>query len=269
MTILGIDISHWSNLADYPVDLKEQGYDFLIWKSTEGSHYVDSTFPRVLPAAYGDVLFAAFHYMDDSNVDDQVTLINQTVPAEVPVIIDMEKGSLGTAVAIHQKLQATGRITPFFYLPHWYWEQIGKPDISHLPPLWASSWVDGNDYGSRLYEKVAIKRWEGYGGSSVGMLQFTSTGKLDGITGYVDISACPVDRETLAVHLRHVQTTIPPAPKAPAVIRYTVRKGDTLTSIAREFHSTVSVIYAANHGTIGSNPDRIFPGMVLSIQPVR
>jgi GH25 family lysozyme M1 (1,4-beta-N-acetylmuramidase) len=41
MTILGIDISHWSDLAHRPVDLAAQGYDFLIWKSTQGSTYKD------------------------------------------------------------------------------------------------------------------------------------------------------------------------------------------------------------------------------------
>lgn len=265
MTILGVDISHWSDLAHDPVNLKKQGYDFLIWKCTEGSHYVDSTFPKELPPAYGDVLFAAFHYMDDSDPKLQATLIMGTVPKDVPVIIDMEKGSLSTALALHQHLQAGGVITPFFYLPRWYWEQIGHPDISHFPPLWSSSWVDGEDYGSRLYSKVPISKWEGYGGQDVGILQFTAHGKLDGVGGPVDISACPVDRDTLAIHFGHPQVTrTPPAPTT-----YIVHKGDSLTTIAKHLHTSVKALYDANRHTIGNNPDRIFPGMVLNIPEIR
>ena len=60
-----------------------------------------------------------------------------------------------------------------------------------------------------------------------------------------------------------------PAPPAPQT--YTVVKGDCLWNIAKRFYGNGSrypVIYEANRGTIGSNPNLIYPGQVLTIPAV-
>ena len=54
---------------------------------------------------------------------------------------------------------------------------------------------------------------------------------------------------------------------------YTVQAGDTLSSIAQRAYNDSSqaaymVIYNANKGVIGSNPNLIRPGQVLHIPPV-
>ena len=49
---------------------------------------------------------------------------------------------------------------------------------------------------------------------------------------------------------------------------YTVVKGDCLWNIAKKFYgsgSKYTVIYDANRVIIGGNPNRIYPGQVLSI----
>ncbi|MFE0463004.1 transglycosylase family protein [Kitasatospora sp. NPDC058965] len=46
---------------------------------------------------------------------------------------------------------------------------------------------------------------------------------------------------------------------------YTVKSGDTLSAIAAAHHTTVDALYSKNVKTVGSNPDVIFPGQVLSI----
>lgn len=49
---------------------------------------------------------------------------------------------------------------------------------------------------------------------------------------------------------------------------YTVKKGDSLWNIARKFYgdgSKYKTIYNANKNTIGSNPNKIYPGQVLKI----
>lgn len=47
---------------------------------------------------------------------------------------------------------------------------------------------------------------------------------------------------------------------------YTVRSGDTLSSIAQRFGMDWKVLYCANEKVIGSNPDRIDPGQKLVIE---
>lgn len=50
--------------------------------------------------------------------------------------------------------------------------------------------------------------------------------------------------------------------------KYTVKKGDCLWNIAKKFYgkgAKYTVIYNANKKVIGSNPNRIYPGQVLTI----
>lgn len=65
------------------------------------------------------------------------------------------------------------------------------------------------------------------------------------------------------------ETDNSPAPAAAQA--YTVVKGDCLWNIAKKFYgdgSLYTVIYNANQGVIGGNPNLIFPGQVLTIPPV-
>lgn len=52
------------------------------------------------------------------------------------------------------------------------------------------------------------------------------------------------------------------------IITVTVRKGDTLSALAQRHlgrASRWSEIYALNEAAIGSNPDKIKPGMILML----
>jgi nucleoid-associated protein YgaU len=63
-----------------------------------------------------------------------------------------------------------------------------------------------------------------------------------------------------------------PAPGQPATApgqTYTVKSGDTLSKIAKEFYGNANAymkIFEANKGTL-SDPDKIKPGQVLTIPP--
>ena len=62
------------------------------------------------------------------------------------------------------------------------------------------------------------------------------------------------------------ETNNSPAPAASQT--YTVVKGDCLWNIAKKFYgngSKYTVIYDANRGVIGGNPNLIYPGQVLTI----
>jgi LysM repeat protein len=61
-----------------------------------------------------------------------------------------------------------------------------------------------------------------------------------------------------------------PAKAAPATSTasggsYTVQRGDTLASIARDLGTSWQSLYAANKGVIGSNPNLIYPGQSLAV----
>ena len=59
------------------------------------------------------------------------------------------------------------------------------------------------------------------------------------------------------------------APAAPDPVFYTVKSGDTLSAIAKEFYGKASLynaIFEANRPLL-SHPDKIYPGQVLRIPP--
>lgn len=94
--------------------------------------------------------------------------------------------------------------------------------------------------------KITLKQWRDYGTKTINIQIAASKPKA---------SAEP-QRET----------NNSPAPAASQT--YTVVKGDCLWNIAKKFYgngSKYTVIYNANKGVIGGNPNLIYPGQVLTI----
>ena len=60
-------------------------------------------------------------------------------------------------------------------------------------------------------------------------------------------------------------------PEATSTQTYTVKSGDTLSGIARKMTGSTNwqAIYQQNQGVIGSNPNLIKPGQVLTIPGVK
>jgi nucleoid-associated protein YgaU len=85
-----------------------------------------------------------------------------------------------------------------------------------------------------------------------------------------------VRRNGFGEHMKKAMVIVKPAPKpepprkppvAPPVKKktYTVVKGDYLVKIARKYETTWQKLYEANKSVIGSNPNLIYPGQVLTI----
>lgn len=173
MGVFGVDVSNHQSSFNFA------GWDFAFIKSSEGNSFRDFRFTQHLNnARASNCLVAAYHYQRDVSAQSQVALIKEMVPTNVPVIIDVERGSgsLGITREIIRLLRSGGYESPFLYLPRWYWAEIGRPDLSGLPRLWAS-WYP--DYVSRPREVgislVPQSAWNDYGNNSVAMMQFTST----------------------------------------------------------------------------------------------
>lgn len=185
MPIFGLDISHHQDLALDLARCKREGISFVFIKSTEGSTYVDPEFAHNLAEARGSGLeVAAYHYVrSNATAAAQIENVKRAVPRGVPVIPDVEANSGGVALLREfvQKLREAGYRVPLTYLPRWYWQQLGSPDLSGLPPLWSSRYPD-NVVGTVADEwaDVPSRYWDGYGGLSVAVLQFTSSASIAG-----------------------------------------------------------------------------------------
>ncbi|MFR9732192.1 glycoside hydrolase family 25 protein [Saccharopolyspora sp. MS10] len=202
--LYGIDISHHQGAFDLG-RTRAEGFDFAFLKATEGSSFVDSRFGANLANARGaGLLTAAYHYQRaDSSAASQAGHIIATVPADVPVILDVEDGGGGPDLTrdIIGRLVAAGYRSPLLYLPRWYWEQIGSPSLAGLPPLWYSRYASNEGgYASAIYERYRDfydAQWGGYGGLGVAVLQFTSSATVAGHAP-VDANAFRGTREELA-----------------------------------------------------------------------
>lgn len=94
--------------------------------------------------------------------------------------------------------------------------------------------------------KVELKQWRDYGTKTVN----------------ITVTA---ERPTASVE---PQREASGAPSPGQATTYTVVKGDCLWNIAKKFYgsgSKYSIIYNANKGVVGGNPNLIYPGQVLTI----
>lgn len=185
MVTFGLDISHHQDLGLDLAQCRREGIEFVFIKSSEGASFVDPEFATNLAEAKAaGQLVAAYHYVrSNASVAAQVANVQRTVPAGVPIIPDVEANSGGIAPVREfvDWLRAVGYSVPLLYLPRWYWQQLGRPTLAGLPPLWSSRYPD-NIVGSLQDEwaDVPATYWIGYGGLEVEVLQFTSSTRIAG-----------------------------------------------------------------------------------------
>ncbi|MFZ0904071.1 MAG: hypothetical protein WAN71_09375 [Mycobacterium sp.] len=91
-------------------------------------------------------------------------------------------GDLANFWAVTDAITAAGAHVALSYIPRWYWQQIGSPDLTGVPGLVASDYVDGSGYASALYPGDDSGSWIGYGGVDPLILQFTDAAQVAGQT---------------------------------------------------------------------------------------
>lgn len=174
MGIFGVDVSNHQTSFDF------SGWDFAILKSSEGSGFKDRMFHTHLAnARRAGCVVAAYHYVRTDDPEYQVGNIESMVPKNVPVILDIEDGAGGDPNHwrhLMNLLRERGYRVPLVYIPRWYWNKIGQPDLSGFPPIWMS-WYP--DYVARPREegikKVPASAWAAMDGVPVLIMQFTSS----------------------------------------------------------------------------------------------
>lgn len=100
--------------------------------------------------------------------------------------------------------------------------------------------------GFDITVKVKLKQWRDYGTRTVNIT----------VTASKPRASIEPQRSSAA------------SPEPSQAVVYTVVRGDCLYNIAKKFYgngSRYTVIYDANRSVIGGNPNRIYPGQVLTI----
>ncbi|MBW8804480.1 MAG: glycoside hydrolase [Catenulisporales bacterium] len=182
MTIFGPDISSYqagldlSRLADA---------SFVLAKTTEGTYYTDADYQgwRSQARALG-LPFIWYHFLsgEDPHAQAQHTLAHAG-DSSLPGMLDAEPAgsfspSLAQMVAYTDAAHSVGLNLRLLYLPHWYWQQMGSPNLTALRTrglsLVSSSYPGGSGSAPRLYPGDAASGWNSYGGMAPLLYQFTN-----------------------------------------------------------------------------------------------
>jgi len=260
-TFLGNDVSHYQS----PKQVTQERSQFVIAKASQGTTYRDPEYATYLAnARAAGTPFGAYHFLTHGSVAAQATSAYAATGRAIPLAVDCEWAGKCTAADLTGFVRAYrslgGRIT-LLYVPRTYWAEIGSPKLSGIGgvQLWNARYLYTGKYPGHTGTA-----WQGYGGLTVVMLQYSDGG------GVIDHDAFYGTRAQLCGYLHCWDTTSPVATKPPAktptttptkhlvqpVTKHpartratyvTVRRGDNLTKIARRAHTTWRRLASLNH----------------------
>lgn len=279
MTLKGIDVSGWQqgiNLAAVPAD-------FVIMKATGGVSFVSNDCDRQYQQAKkSDRLRGVYHFANDDNRRSSATaeadwFVDNTVgyhDGETLLVLDFEQQALplgpAWAKAFMDRVHSRTGIKPIIYLQgseaaQAKYDVLVKADYG----LWIAHWTVAGHTAHVTPPAAMGSRWP-----FAFIHQYSDKGRLPGYGGDLDLNIAHGDRATwmkYAAKGGKVQPapkpnpTPTPAPKPSSGGTYTVRSGDTLSGIAGKYGLGWQALYDANRGAIGSDPNRIHAGLVLTI----
>lgn len=251
----GIDVSSWQGNINFSA-VKNAGIDIVYIKSSEGQSYIDPYFESNYQNAKANGLKVGFyHYVTARTVEQARTQANffarviSGKQADCRLAMDFENfGNLSVSEinkiskAFLETLENATNSELVIYSNAYSARTIFSNELTKYP-LWVAN------YGvSSPGDNGKWQTWVGW--------QYTSTGYVNGISGYVD-------RNQFTNGIFMSSSSPLPAPEVPETpptentIVYTVKRGDTLSEIAQEYGTTVRSIVSLNPSI--TNPNLIYP----------
>lgn len=267
-----IDISHWQGNVNF-ANVKNAGYQGVIIKAggSDAGFYKDSNFEAYYNGAKNAGLCVGSYYFvgagcvstNDGKADgERFANLIKGKQFDLPVYMDVEAPPAG------KKAGVTDAIIGFCSVMEskGYYVGVYASDIS--------GFCDRIDY-NRIKDRYTL--WVARYGSKptyvkkYDMWQYSSTGRVSGISGNVDLDECYKDFPSIikkgGFNGYGKNTPVTPTPQPapapqPTTTTYTVQKGDTLSGIASRFGTTYQELARIN-GI--ADPNKIYPGEVLKI----
>jgi hypothetical protein len=172
----------YPDISGYQGNIDLAGVPAACAKATEGSSYASPAYAaQKAEAARSGAFFFGYHFLRHGDAAAQARHCHSVV-GKVPLMVDFEPtGSsaprLADCTEFIRAYRAEGGVTHLDYLPHWYWLQLGAPDLKPLRDLGmllVSSAYPGSYTGDHA------SGWAPYGGMSPVIWQYTSTQALHG-----------------------------------------------------------------------------------------
>lgn len=210
MALFGPDLSNnnWNSAGEIASWLDacfhREGYSWMEHKVSEGNYYADPFWPAVLAWCNANgVPCIGYHYVTTNDAASQVAKFVANGGGKF-VMLDFEanSGDIGNFWAVVNAFNAAGVEVALSYIPHWYWQQIGSPDLSKVPGLVSSAYYERGQYGSQEYADAggdSGNGWAAYGGATPAIWQFSDGAIIDGKS--VDANAFKGSMDDLKVLL--------------------------------------------------------------------
>jgi GH25 family lysozyme M1 (1,4-beta-N-acetylmuramidase) len=254
----GIDISHYQGTITWS-KVKAAGKQFAFMKATEGSSYSDPTYAKNAAGAQAVGIYHGAYHFARPSVGSAATQASYYVSKAggktafqtagmLPPVLDLEAtGGLSdsklrtwTANWLSTVEKLTGR-TPIVYCSPSFWESnLGNSTAFHHYPLWIAHYTTGSPRVPGGWP-----RWTFW--------QNTSSGKVSGIAGNVDLnkfSGTSAQLAALALSGGGSTAPVPPGPTVPAAAATTLSMTRSATSVSRinasvSFAGTLSTTQSA------------------------
>ena len=261
----GIDVSQWQGGINFE-QVKNAGIDIVYIKSSEGANFVDPYFERNYENAKANGLQIGFYHFVTAKNTQQAELqarffasVISGKEVDCRLAMDFEQLEGLSASQVNEISEVflstltslTGKET-VIYSDLSNAESIFSRELASRYPLWLAYY--GN-YTELARFNTSWSEWIG--------LQYSDTGRVAGINGYVDR-----DKFTSEILLSD-SSSIPQTPipeesnNTVNEVTYVVQRGDTLSSIAQRYNTTVSELVSLNNI---QNPNLIFAGERLVIR---
>lgn len=193
--VRGPDVASWQHPGGSPIDwfaVRNAGHDFSMVKATESLNYVNPFFVQdCLAMRVAGVARGAYHYADPTQSPEAQAAFYSTVvlgingPGDMPPVLDLEhSGGLPPAALIdwtHRYLNTvqslTGRQPIIYTYPNFWRTAMANTNEFAGYPLWIA------DYNGQNTPGPLPGGW-----SNWTFWQYTSTGRIPGVNGDVDLN---------------------------------------------------------------------------------
>jgi len=307
----GIDVSKWQRNIDFR-KVKNDGIDFVIIRIGYGKYesqkdlYFEKNYEEARKAG---LPVGVYHYSYATSIEDAkleaacvLCWLNKR-KLDLPVYFDIEdkcqsklskKLLTDICKAFCNRIEAAG-----------YWAGI------YANKHWSNNLINGTELGKRYTYWVAQYNKRCTYNGPYDIWQYSSSGKVNGISGNVDMnymyhdlisavsgkqenninkkSSNEIAKEVLVgkwgngqerknklteagYNYSEIQAIVNKLTNTPSKVNttsqttYIVKRGDTLSSIAKKYSTTWQNIYANNKSIIGNNPNIIKVGQKLIIK---
>ena len=270
----GIDVSNWSGYINWR-DVREAGIEVAIIQASEGTFYRDPYLHEFYDGAKENGIKVGFYHFfnpgSSPTPSEQARYFVDTIrglDSDLKLVLDLEQtGGLDNYEVTRQAIEFLEEVRNYSgldvavytytnFAQYNLYEGLGLSEY----PLWIAQLSEGGPSPNPIWGNKYVA-W-----------QYSDTGRVRGINASTDLDLVYDgmfldDREDIPKDQKQPQR-IPGTRQEPStqsgVIYYTVQEGDTLTSIAQKYDTTVHEITVTNSIV---NPNLIYVGEVLKIYP--